>query len=248
MGWRYRTGKLFQQLKEAALRRSLPGTRYFPAGRVYPYDIKRVFSSRDFSPGTIVDVGANIGQTCLYLRKWFPAAHIFSLEPVHATFERLVVNTRRFPNIRCRNIALGETAGTRTMHLMCNSELNTLMQESALKGDVSGECEQIRLATLDEFCVSEGIGRIDLLKMDAQGYELNILEGAGKTLDKVEFLLTEVGLQDTRADEIPFGRMQDYLRRHDFLFCGLYEQFRYGDSKILVGFANALYVNRGVIG
>jgi len=134
------------------------------------------------------------------------------------------------------------------MHLMCNSELNTLMQESALKGDVSGECEQIRLATLDEFCVSEGIGRIDLLKMDAQGYELNILEGAGKTLDKVEFLLTEVGLQDTRADEIPFGRMQDYLRRHDFLFCGLYEQFRYGDSKILVGFANALYVNRGVIG
>jgi hypothetical protein len=130
-----------------------------------------------------------------------------------------------------------------TIQLMRNSELNTLRQEPLLDGEASGVLEQVHLVSLADFCRKEGITRIDLLKMDAQGYELNILAGAGNTLGQVLFILTEVGLQDKRADVVPFGQMQDVLQARGFSFCGLYEQYRYGNGKILVGFANALYLN-----
>lgn len=243
VSWRYHVGKTINDVRESALRQRLPGLKFYPRGRIWPFDLKRLYELKNISPRVIVDAGGNVGQTCLYLQKWFPAARIYSLEPVRSTFQTLERNTASHPNILCRNLALGENQGTQVIRLMRESGLNTLTAEPALATEASGASEEITLTTLPQFCEEEGIDRIDILKMDVQGYEIPILRGAEKMLDRVGAIYTEVSLQEKRADMTPWGTIHDYLRNRGFFYCGLYEQFRHWDAKLLVSFANALYLN-----
>ncbi|UBF28988.1 hypothetical protein K9N68_14790 [Kovacikia minuta CCNUW1] len=55
----------------------MPRTRFVPVGLSYPYDIKRFQQSSSIT--TILDAGANIGQTSLFLRGHFPGATIFCI-------------------------------------------------------------------------------------------------------------------------------------------------------------------------
>jgi FkbM family methyltransferase len=175
MSWRYHLGRTINDAREAILRQPLPGLRFYPRGRIWPFDLKRFYNSRKCSPRIIIDAGGNVGQTCLYLQKWFPMARIYSIEPVRSTFESLQLNTASHPNILCRNVALGELKEAREIRLMRDSGLNTLTTEPALESAISGATEEIRLTTLPAFCQQEGLDRIDILKMDVQGYELPIL-------------------------------------------------------------------------
>lgn len=243
MNWRYQLGKTINDARESALRQPLPGLKFYPRGRIWPFDLKRFYELRKCSPRIIIDAGGNVGQTCLYLQKWFPNARIYSLEPVRSTFESLQRNTASHPNILCRNVALGEMHGTQVIRLMRESGLNTLTTEPALETEASGTTEEIRLTTLPQFCQEEGIDRIDILKMDVQGYEIPILRGAETMLDRVGAIYSEVSLQEKRADMTPWGTIHDYLRCRGFFYCGLYEQFRHWDAKLLVSFGNALYLN-----
>ena len=243
MSWQYQVGKAAFIVREAVLRQPLPGLRFYPRGLVWPFDLKQFYGLRKHSPRVIIDAGGNEGQTCLYLRKWFPKSRIYSLEPVRSTFEILRRNTASHPSIHCRNVALGEMQGTREIRLMRDSGLNTLTSEPALAPEASGDTEEIRLTTLAAFCQEEGIDRIDILKMDVQGYELPILLGAEKMLDRIGAIYAEVELQEKRSDKTPWGAIHEVLRNHGFFYCGMYEHFRHWDAKILVSFANALYLN-----
>jgi FkbM family methyltransferase len=243
MNWRYHLGRTINDVREAVLRQPLPGLKFYPRGRIWPLDLKRFYELRKCSPQIIIDAGGNVGQTCLYLEKWFPNARIYSLEPVRSTFESLQRNTASHRNILCRNVALGETQGTREIRLMRDSGLNTLTSEPVLEPEASGVIERIRLTTLLAFCQEESIDRIDILKMDVQGYELPILMADEKMLDRVGAIYTEVSLQEKRMDMTPWGTIHDFLRSRGFFYCGLYDQVRHWDSKLLVSFGNALYLN-----
>jgi hypothetical protein len=99
MNWRYSLGRAINDAREAVLRQRFPGLKFYPRGRIWPLDLEQFYEFRKCSPRIILDAGGNIGQTCLYLRKWFPKARIYSLEPVRSTFERLQRNTASHPNI-----------------------------------------------------------------------------------------------------------------------------------------------------
>ena len=243
MNWRYHLGKAINDTRETVLRQPLPGLNFYPRGRIWPFDLKRFYELRKCSPRIIIDVGANVGQTCLYLEKWFPMSRIYSLEPVRSTFQGLQRNTAAHPNILCRNLALGDVQRTSAIPLMRDSLLNTLTLEPALEPGASGATEEIRLTTLPAFCQEEGIDRIDILKMDVEGYEIPVLRGAESMIDRVGAIYAEVSLQETRTNMTPWGTIHEYLRSRGFFYCGLYEQFRHWDAKLLVSLGNALYLN-----
>jgi FkbM family methyltransferase len=241
MNWRYVVGSSIDSLIQMALRK-LPPNRYFPAGRYWTYDLKRLYALHRRTPLVIIDAGANIGQTCLYLAKWFPKAKIYSFEPVRETFEQLCKNTRQYPNIRCIHAALGETEAQQTLALVESSELNTLNSEPLLKNISTGVTETVEVTTLQRFMESEGIKSVDILKMDVQGYELQVLRGAGNLVN-VSSVFAEAGFQeDQRVDLTAFAPLHEHLRRRGFFFSGLYEAFRHWDAKLLVSFGNILYV------
>ena len=75
-----------------------------PNGRYLPLDLLRTGEEINM----IFDVGANVGQTCLSLVKFFPKSKIYSFEPVTTICEELVSNTKKYSAITCINLALGQ--------------------------------------------------------------------------------------------------------------------------------------------
>jgi FkbM family methyltransferase len=242
MGFKHFVGSSFDWNLELLLSsRWFPLTRYFPRGVNWLYDVQRFAATRDLP--IIFDVGANIGQTARALAKFFPASSIYCFEPVADTFQKLNMTFKNNFNITCIQSALGNVASLAEIALYEESELNTLVLGGPRTG--LGKTEIIAVDTVDEFCRARGLDRIDLLKLDVQGWELSVIQGAQSMLgdNAVRFIFSEVAFRRSDIDMQHFGPFNDMMESCGFMFCGFYESFRYGPAKQFVNFSNALYLN-----
>jgi len=154
VGWRYRVGKGLDEAMQGLLRWRVPGSRVFPPGHVFAYDVARLYTFEQRpGPQVIVDVGANVGDVALHLRRWFPGAAIHAIEPISATFRTLQERTRHDPNITCHQLALGAAAERREIVLRKDSELNTLVSDPSIAHATSGARETVAIDTLDAFSI-----------------------------------------------------------------------------------------------
>jgi FkbM family methyltransferase len=174
----------------------------------------------------IFDIGANIGDSAIAFRKQFPSAIIHSFEPFQAIFEHLERNTRKF-DIHCHRLALGSEIGDRTVRRESASpyfrENSTLKQpDSATPQDL---IETIHLATLDAFCEQNGIQRIDILKTDTEGSDLQVIQGASKLLTNGSVLnvVSEVTLSSSDNAHTNFFALIDWLRQYGFAPYSIYD-------------------------
>lgn len=244
MNWRYFVGKALATVGNSILAsRLMPLTRVIPVGISYPYDIKRFYKNYQFD--IIFDVGANIGQTSLFLNKHFPQAEIFAFEPVYKTFNELCKNTKKINTIKPLNYALGSQEEELLISIRENSELNTLVRDSSKNPALEKTVETVKVTTIDTFCHQQNIEKIDLLKMDVQGFELEVLKGADFYLKNnlISFIYAEVSFEQSNKECQFFRDLYDYLRENNFRFSGFYEVFRWGNDKRYFGFCNALFVN-----
>lgn len=144
------------------------------------------------SPKVVFDVGANRGTWALAASSRMPSATVHSFEPIPETFAVLdrTVGSRR--NVQTRNIALTSSeSGSLTMYLGSHDTLATAV-ENPLNG---GDEVTVDALTGDSYCEQEGIDAIGLLKVDAEGHDLAVLNGFGSMLatgrvDVVQFEFT----------------------------------------------------------
>ncbi|HEY4357628.1 MAG TPA: FkbM family methyltransferase [Acidobacteriaceae bacterium] len=137
---------------------------------------------------TIFDVGANFGQTACRFAQAFPAASIYSFEPVQDTFAKMKANVKRLPQVRAFQMALGDQTGTAEIHLAASAGSNSL---KAVHGSTASEIIQVK--TLDEVADENNVETIDLLKIDVEGFELQVLAGAARRLAqrRIRFIYAE---------------------------------------------------------
>lgn len=142
---------------------------------------------------TIFDVGANFGQTACRFAQAFPTASIYSFEPVRDTFAKMQANVGAFPQVRPFNMALGDQAGTAEIHLATSSGANSL---KGVQGSTASETIQVR--TLDEVADENKVETIDLLKIDVEGFEMQVLAGAKQRLadKRIRFVYAECVMED----------------------------------------------------
>jgi FkbM family methyltransferase len=221
----------------------MPLTRYVPPGQFWIYDVQRFAGERELS--VIFDVGANIGQTAWGLVRYLPNAQIFCVEPVGATMQKLKARYARHKNINFVQLAFGSRRDRVSIPLHNDSELNTLVINQPRVSDLTGETETVTVETIDNFCHDHAIDRIDLLKLDVQGWELEALRGADVMLSQnaIRFVIAEVAFRKSDTDMQEFSELNDFMQARRFDFCGFYDTYRYGAAKQFVGFSNALYVN-----
>jgi FkbM family methyltransferase len=244
MNWHYLVGDVVNRAAQAILSsRLMPLTRYIPPGQYWIYDVQRFAGTRDLP--VVFDVGANIGQTAWGLVRYLPNAQIFCVEPVSATMQQLKARYARHKNIRFVQLAFGSRHETVSIPLHKNSELNTLVVDQPRISDLTGETETVTVETIDNFCRDHAIERIDLLKLDVQGWELDALRGADVMLSRnaIRFIIAEVAFRKSDTDMPDFGELNDFMQARRFHFCGLYDTYRYGAAKQFVGFSNSLYIN-----
>ena len=243
----YLAGSLFSGIQVGLMAsRHFPLFHRFLGHRCWPYDVCRLAGTRDLR--MVFDVGANVGQTTRLLGRFFPGATVHSFEPVSSTFRELQANCGRMKGVRLHQLALGREPGRLTLQLQANSELNSL-KFSVAGPPVSASTESVTVATAAGFCSGQGIDRIDLLKIDAQGADLDVLRGAEPLLcaSRVPFVVAEVAFAPEDITNQPFEPLHHYLGEQGFRLSGLYELFNYGQRLSLLGFCNALYVHPGAL-
>lgn len=171
---------------------------------------------RSWTPSDVVfDVGANDGRTILRLAKHLPVApRIVAFEPVAATYDVLMEATRQLPNVEHHRLALSDRPGSRTMYLHELSALNSF--DPAWGG--TGETEIVRATTLDRFVEEQGIAKVHLLKIDAEGHDLAVLQGAEQSLaaGKIDVVQIEVSVGAPGRDQPTFEEVRLFLRRFEF--------------------------------
>jgi len=218
-----------------------PLTRYFPRGVFWMFDIQRFMGTR--SLGVLFDVGANVGQTLKTLLRHAPGAKIYGFEPALEPFRVLEANFGGRSNVDLRNVALGARPDRLALQLDDYSELNTLMPRDT-QGP-AGTTQMTDVATVDDIVAAEGISHLDILKIDVQGWEMEVLHGAGKLIadHNLIFIYAEVAFRSDAAEMQQFGPLHDHLERNGFALCGFYEGMKVGPRKEFLVFSNALYVH-----
>jgi FkbM family methyltransferase len=225
MGWKYRVGKTFDSTLQTLLKWRVPGSGFYPAGHKFAYDVARLYPLEGRpGPTTIFDVGANVGDVALFLHGWFPEATIHAFEPIGATFKILEARTAHIPQIRRHHLALGAAAERREVVLRENSELNTLVTDSSITHQTTGERETVTI--------------------DTQGFEEAIIAGGAATLPRTRFLYAEAGFRPENPDCARFDHLFPILYPRGFFVCGFYDPLRHDDCKLLMAFCNVLFLNK----
>jgi FkbM family methyltransferase len=236
---------LYKTLHFVLSSRLFPLTRVVPHGLSCCYDIQRYAGTRDLK--ILFDVGANVGETAWEMALYFPHAKVFCFEPVSSSYETLRMRYRKMTNVRCVRCALGSSRGTGEMHLYKHSEYNTFTESvAAPQKSIPCGTQLVEIDTVDNFSHDNQISEIDILKMDVQGWELEVLKGAEELIlsNKVRHIFAEVGFRDEGHPDInPFAKIDRALAKYGYLFSGFYDLSRYGDRKQFTLFGMALYTN-----
>ncbi|HBO9849838.1 FkbM family methyltransferase [Pseudomonas aeruginosa] len=130
---------------------------------------------------TAMDIGANIGLTSLALSSICHSGAVIAIEPVPHTFELLSKNlaTAGIRNVSTINVAVGAGEGSVSMFV---DERN--LATSFVVDIDSDSSQEIPLTSLDSLVSLSGVERLDFIKIDVEGCELEVLKGAESTLNR----------------------------------------------------------------
>jgi FkbM family methyltransferase len=180
-----------------------------------------------FEAEIIFDVGANIGQSAKKYLDSFPKSQIYCFEPVKETFGILQENFKKSDRIHCFRLAFGAFKRAGEMALQGTPDTFFLLDPSkhdSLNADVVRE--KVRIETLDEFCSGRQIKRINFLKIDTEGGDLDVLKGAEAMLDQqtIDMVEVEAGMNCGNERHVPFEILKQYLESKKYFLFGIYEQ------------------------
>lgn len=143
----------------------------------------------------VLDVGANRGFYARHLRMMGYTGDIFSFEPDVATFALLQDKAKHDPSWRTFNCALGDTMGEIDFNVIRTGEETVLSSVLQPLGDLETTVSRVAVRTVEEVLQAEGLtGRRRIfLKMDTQGYDLNVFRGGGDMQD-IALLQSEISV------------------------------------------------------
>lgn len=183
---------------------------------VKPHDSLEVFNEiafwlPDWQPHLILDVGANVGQSCRPYATQFPHAVIHAFEPNPAGFKRLKEKTESFDNIIPWQIALTNKDGPLRMTDQPASTANRVEADGAIT---------VHGLTGRTFCRDHAIDHIDFLKIDAEAHDVQVLEGFDLTICDFVQVETMINRHDPQGSF--YADVYDHMVSNEFYVFNVY--------------------------
>ncbi len=193
----------------------------------------------------ILDVGANRGQFTLVCQLTHPKTPIVAFEPIpsEASTFRKVHGSRK--HVVLIETALGDETGTATLHLSKSADCSSLFPIGKAQSELfenTGEIgtQVVTVQRLDDLSPKWNGRTQQLLKLDVQGYELQVLKGAVQTLKLCKYVYAEcsdVSLYDGQALR---HEVASFLARYGFKEVGCFNPLFNGDQLIQADYLFAL--------
>lgn len=177
----------------------------------------------------IFDVGAYIGHAAAQFRDQFPKARIHCFEPFPPSFELLAAAFREDAHIACHRLALADRSSVSKFQVNQSAVTNSLLTSDGRGAHYWGsdllekkEELEVETDTIDRFCEQQGISHIDILKLDVQGAEYSVLEGARRMLqdEHIDLIYMEMIMAPTYVGQ---RKYHEYLALFDALGYELFD-------------------------
>ncbi|WP_109468452.1 FkbM family methyltransferase [Albibacillus kandeliae] len=178
----------------------------------------------DFGRNAVFDVGANRGQSYLRLRALLAEAPIHCFEPAPETFARLTRQIGDDPHAFPRQTALASRSGRARF----TSGQDTGNQRIAEGAEGAANEIEVDILTGDDYCRAQGVERIDFLKIDAEGYDLDVLLGFAGMLreGRIAYLQVECATNLDNRFHVHLERFIHFLHPFNYRLYDLVEPVR----------------------
>jgi FkbM family methyltransferase len=185
---------------------------------------KQLFSNRGID--CVLDVGANVGQYGQFLRRIGYTGEIRSFEPLESAFEHLREAAKSDPRWTAVRSAVGDVSGRLTMNVSANTECSSFLPMlgahlAAYPDAVYVSKEEVDVRTVDGIVAEIAAPASIFLKVDAQGYERKILEGAARSLDRITGVQLELSLVALYEGEALMPEMINWLKERGLILMGI---------------------------
>lgn len=194
----------------------------------------------------VVDGGAHLGDMVEKFGALLPQAEFHCFEPDPELGQILTCKYAGNKKIHVILAALGDKPGKAKLNINASRPTNSLLSSpNFLEPDLKQLCElveqvEVDVKTIDEYCRANSIGRVDVIKLDLQGYDFLALKGAMASLDKATVVLVEVLFKEIYQGCHCFHDVLGLMREAGFgiyTLCGI----QYGNASELL-WADAIFV------
>lgn len=201
---------------------------------------RRIQFLKDYKINRLIDVGANKGQYALDMRKLGYKGDIISFEPLSKAFNYLKKSAQNDKAWKVFKCALGDENTQKQINISMNtdsSSLNNMLEihSTAAPDSKYVGTETVVVKTLDSiFSDFYEKGDNIYLKIDTQGYEKNVLNGASSSLNKIKLIQIEMSLTLLYEGSMLIFETINYLKRRNFELVGIENGFAHPKSKRLL--------------
>lgn len=216
---------LLERIAQEALRRHrrrrLRGTpaRWLLDGHIDTLELIEI-TQRQLAPRIIYDIGANRGTWTLLARVLCPQADVHAFEPLEFLHEEFRRNVADVDRVTLHGAALGAEPCEASMFVHAFADASSFLplapDEASRHRTHLKEMLVLSVNRLDDYLAEHRLPPPDLVKLDVQGYELEILKGAPSALAHARAVITEVSFQEIYAHQPLFGVVAHFLEDAGF--------------------------------
>lgn len=205
---------------------------------------------KDIGIKTIIDIGANEGQFIAEILTIFPDSEIYSFEPLEDCYKKLNSTFKNSKKVHTYNLALGEQDGEIVFSRSSASPSSSILRMNNLHKKLfphtAGSSQQfVKIMRLDDVLKESVLQNIILMKIDVQGTEDKVIQGALNIIEKTSIIITEVSYAALYEKQPLFKDIFTLLIKQKFIYIGVLEQFKnpLTDAPL---FADAIFVKEDV--
>jgi FkbM family methyltransferase len=165
---------------------------------------------RTSKPQVIYDVGANVGTWTLLAKALYPDALVHAFEPLPMHIEKFQQMTKSLAGVRLHEIGLGSCPARTTMKVTGFSDASSLLPLTE-SGKKQWHLQQVAEIPVDDWVSVNHLPSPDLIKMDVQGFELEVLRGAERCLTQAKWVLLEASFKSFYEGQCRFDQLVAFL-------------------------------------
>ena len=182
----------------------------------------------------IVDVGANNGQFSLAVEHLYPQKKIIAFEPLKSCYRKYQSIFKGNPRIIIRNYALGSNSEEKLMYVTKNNDASSFLQPKLLKSIYSEHTYRSENHTikLGDSVLDKNFIKDSLLKIDVQGFELDVLKGLTLNIKLFKYIYVELSHVELYKDQALYDQVSNYLNQNGFTFKEVTNESYYNDKLV----------------